>query len=180
MTKNKITIFLSLTLLVCSCSTIKLKNRKGLDIHLDANSSYKLNGDFKNSKIESNKFQRTLYNNFNLDTIYRQKNLIVNITHIDKKNIKLKAIDNQFTIDSLTIKGKYRRGYFKMKRQWSTSFIAGPLLWILGDNLKYLGLTKDNKLLIIDSGSGGVMLLVAFPILGAGSGQYENEYERTK
>ncbi len=80
----------------------------------------------------------------------------------------------------MTIKGKYRRGYFKMKRQYSTNFIAGPLLWILGDNFKYLGLTKDNKLIIIDSGNGGVMLFVIFPIFGSGSGQFENEYERIK
>ncbi len=106
--------------------------------------------------------------------------MIVNITPIGKNKIILKVVDNQSVIDSLTIKGKYRRGYFKMRRQWNTSFIAGPLLWILGDNLKYLGLTKENKLVIIDSGSGGVMLLVAFPIFGEGSGQFENEYERTK
>jgi hypothetical protein len=88
------------------------------------------------------------------------------------------VLDNEFTIDSLTIKGKYRRGYFKVKRQWDASFIAGPLLWVLGDNFKYVGLTEENKLVIINSGSGGVMLLVAFPIFGAGSGQFENEYER--
>jgi len=180
MTGNRILIILSLTLLVCSCSTVRLKSRKGKDIHLDKSSFEKLSGDFKNSKNDTINFRRTLYNNFSYDTVYRQKDLIVKITPIDKNKIKLKVIDNQYAIDSLTIKGKYRRGYFKMKRQWSTSFIAGPLLWILGDNLKYLGLTKENKLVIIDSGSGGVMLLVAFPIFGAGSGQFENEYERTK
>ncbi len=169
-----------MSLLVCSCSTIRLKSRKGKDLHLDTSSFVKLSGDFKNSKNDTINFQKTLYNNFNYDKFYKQKDLIVNITPIDKNKIKLKVIDKQYVTDSLTIIGKYRRGYFKMKRQWSASFIAGPLLWILGDNLKYLGLTKDNKLIIIDSGSGGVMLLVAFPIFGAGSGQFENEYERTK
>ena len=179
MTRNRI-ILLSLTLFICSCSTIRLKSRKGLDIHLDANSFNKLSGNFKNSNNDTIKFHRTLYSNSDYDSLYRKKDLIVNITPIDKNKILLKVIDNQYIIDSLTIKGRYRSGYFRMKRQWSTSFIAGPLLWILGDNLKYLGLTKENKLVIIDSGSGGVMLLVAFPIFGAGSGQFENEYERTK
>jgi hypothetical protein len=180
MTVNRILIILSLTLLFCSCSTIRLKSRKGKDFHLDVSSSNKLSGDFKNSKNDTINSKKTLYNNFNYDTVYRQKDLIVNITPIDKHIIKLKLLDNETIIDSLTIKGKYRRGYFKVRRQWSTSFIAGPLLWILGDNLKYIGLTKENKLVIIDSGSGGVMLLVAFPIFAASSGQFENEYERTK
>ncbi len=169
-----------MTLLVCSCSTIRLKSRKGLDIHLDAKSFDKLSGNYKNSKNDTINFRKTLYSNFNYDSLYKQKNLIVNFTPIDKNTIKLKVLDNETALDSLTIKGKYRRGYFKMRRQWSTSFIAGPLLWILGDNLKYIGLTKENKLVIIDSGSGGVMLLVVFPIFAAGSGQFENEYEQTK
>lgn len=167
-------------MLVCSCSTIKLNTRKGLDIHLDANSSDKLSGDYKNSKNDTINVRRTLYNNFNYDTLYRQKNLIVNITPIDKNKIKLKVLDNETAIDSLTIKGKYRKGYFKIRRQWGTSFIAGPLLWIFGDNLKYLGVTNENKLVIIDSGGGGVLLLIAFPIFAAGGGQTEIEYERQK
>ena len=88
--------------------------------------------------------------------------------------------ENETIIESLTIKAKYRSGYFKIKRQWNSSFIFGPLIWELGDNFKYLGVTKENKLVIIDSGNGGVMLLVAFPIMGAGGGQVEHEYERIK
>lgn len=180
MVKSRTIIFLSLTVLFCSCSTVRFKSRKGIDIHLDANSSSKISGNYKNSKNDTINFRRTLYSNFNYDSLSRQKDLIVNITPIDKNNIKLLVFDNKTPIDSLTIKGKYRRGYFKMRRQWSASFIAGPLLWILGDNLKYMGLTKENKLVIINSGSGGVMLLVAFPIFAGGSGQFENEYERKK
>lgn len=180
MTGKWIIIFFGLTLLVCSCSTVKLKSRIGKDIHLDANSFDKLSGNFKNSKNDSISFHRTLYNNFNYDTVYKQKDLAVNITPIEKNKIKLKLLDNDTVLDSLTIKGKYRKGYFKIKRQWSASFIAGPLLWTLGDNLKYLGLTNENKLVIVNSGSGGVMLLIVFPIFAAGSGQFENEYERTK
>ena len=178
MTRNSILLIFSLALLICSCSTIKLKSRKGKDIHLDKSSFDTLSGSFKNTKNDTVHFQRTLFSNFDYDTVYNQKNLIVNFTPVDKHQIKLKVLDNEFTIDSLTIKGKYRRGYFKVRRQWDASFIAGPLLWVLGDNFKYVGLTKENKLVIINSGSGGVMLLVAFPIFGAGSGQFENEYER--
>lgn len=84
--------------------------------------------------------------------------------------------DNKIIIDSLTLKGKYKKGYIKLKRKWNTHFIAGPLLWILNDNLCYLGLTNENKLLVIKS-SGGVMLLIAFPVFSMNGVQSEIEYE---
>jgi hypothetical protein len=180
MTRNIFLILLSLNLMLCSCSTISLKCRRGKDIDLDANSYDKLIGDFNNSMNDTIRLGRTLYNNFNYDTISRQKDLVVNITPVDKHELKLKVFDNEFKVDSLKIKGRYRRGYFKVRRQWSANFIVGPLVWILGDNFKYIGLTNENNLVILNSGSGGAMLLVAFPIFAAGSGQFENEYERIK
>lgn len=180
MTNRRILVFLSLILIATSCSSIKLESRIGLDIQLNANSFDKLNGDYKNSNQDTSKSNKSLYNNFNYDSIYKQKHLIVNFTSIDKHKIKIKVLDKETVIDSLTLKGKYRRGYFKIKRQWSTSFLAGPLLWMLAEDLKYLGLTKENKLVIIDSGGGGVMLFIAFPIFAAGHGQFENVYEQAK
>jgi hypothetical protein len=179
MTRNRIIIFLSLTIMVCSCSTVRLKSRNGLDIHLDANSFDKLGGDYNNSKIDTN-FRRTLYSNFNYDTLNKQKDLIVSITPIDKNKIQLRLLANETAIDSLTIKGKYRKGYFKVRREVNAKFIAGPLLWVLAENTKYIGLTNDNNLVIIHSGGSGFLLLIAFPIFAAGGGQTEIEYERQK
>lgn len=180
MTGKRIIIFLSLTFLVCSCSTVRLKSRIGKDQHLDVNSFDKLSGDFKNSKNDTVYLYRTLYNNFNYDTIYRQKDLSVNLTPIDKNKVKLKVFDKETVIDSLTIKGKYRRGYFKVRREVNANFIAGPLLWVLAENTKYIGLTKDNNLVIMNSGGSGFLLLIALPIFAAGGGQTEVEYERQK
>ncbi len=178
MGRHRIIILLSLTLLVCSCSTVRFKDRIGKDVYLDADSFDKLNGDFKNSKTDTINLHRTLYNNFNYDTIYRQKDLIVNFTPIDKKRLKLKVLDNGIVIDSLTIKGKYRKGYFKTRTEIKANFIAGPLLWVLAENKKYIGLTNDNNLVILNSGGSGFLLLIAFPIFAAGGGQTTIEYER--
>ena len=106
MTRNRILLIFSLTLLICSCSTVKLKSRKGKDIHLVKSSFDALSGSFKNTKNDTVHFQRTLFSNFDYDTAYNQKNLIINFTPVDKHYIKLKVLDNEFTIDSLTIKGK--------------------------------------------------------------------------
>lgn len=178
MTRSLTIVFLSLTILPCSCSIVRLNSRKGLDIYLDTNTFDKLNGNYKNTLNDSLNYRRTVYSNFNYDSLFLQKDLIVSIRAIDKNKIALKLLDKASLIDSLTLKGTYRRGYFKTKREWNADFIAGPLLWIIGDNFKYLGLTKENKLVVINSGSAGVMLLVLFPIFSAGSGQFENEYER--
>ncbi len=180
MTQKSIIIFLSLILLVCSCSTGRLKSRIGKDQHLDENSFDKLSGDFKNSKSDTVYSYRTLYNNFNYDTIYRQQDLTVNFSPIDKNKIKLKVFDNETAIDSLTIKGRFRKGYFKVRRQVNANFIVGPLVWVLAENTKYIGLTKDNNIVIMNSGGSGFLLLIALPIFAAGGGQTEVEYERQK
>ena len=178
MTKNATIILLSLTILVWSCSVIKLKDRKGLDVYLDANSFDKLGGSYKNSQKDTTYSKRTLYSSFNSDTLYKQENLIVNIIPIDQNNIKLKLLDNGTTIDSLTIKGRYRKGYFKVRREVDANFIAGPLLWVLAENKKYIGLSNDHNLVVLNSGGSGLLLLVAFPIFAAGGRQTVIEYQR--
>lgn len=180
MKEARILFLLIWTITFCSCSTVRLTNRNGKDKQLDVTSFDKLNGNYSNFTLDTNHINRTLFNNFKYDSVYKQKNLIVALTTIDKKTISLKLLDNGKFVDSVTIKGNYRNGYFKIRRQWNTSFIAGPLLWILGDNLKYLGLTNENNLVIVNSGGGGVMLLIAIPVFAAGSGQFENEYVRAK
>lgn len=167
-----------MTLSICSCSTVRFKDRIGKDISLDANSLDKLSGDFKNSNNDTTNFRTTLYNNFNYDTLFRKKDLIVNYTPIDKNRIKLKVLDTETVIDSLTIKGKYRKGYFKVRTEVKANFIVGPFLWVLTENTKYIGMTNDNNLVILNSGGSGFLLLIAFPIFVAGGGQSIIEYER--
>jgi len=167
-----------LTLVIClsSCSTIKLKNRIGKDVHLDYNSSEKLSGNYKNYNDDAIALHSYLSNNFKNNSINKQKELSVNVTPINKNKLGVTFSEDKIIIDSLTLKGKYKKGYFKVKRKWDTHFIAGPLLWILNDNLCYLGLTNENKLVVIKS-SGGVMLLVAFPIFSMNGVQSEIEFE---
>jgi hypothetical protein len=46
--------------------------------------------------------------------------------------------------------------------------------------LKYIGLTKENNLVILNSGNSGVMFALFFPVFAAGSGQFVNEYNRVE
>jgi hypothetical protein len=167
-------------LLFSSCTTIKLAERESKDVEITEESFQKLEGTFSNIGLDTNHSNRTLLNNFLTDSIYSKEELSLQIESIDQKSIMLKVWYRDTLVDSLTVKGKFKKGYFKVRRDWNTSFIAGPLLWILGDDLKYIGLTNTNNLVVINSGGGGLMLLVVVPIFAAGGAQFENEYVRIK
>jgi hypothetical protein len=177
MEEKKILLFLSVTLFLFSCSTIRLRGRESKDVYLDATSFEKLSGEYKNRNIDSLDFYKTLYGTFTDESLDCKEELVINLTPIDKNTIKLKASNHQSKCDSLIIKGKYKRGYFKVNRAWSINFMAGPLLWSLNDNPKYIGLTKENKLLILHSGHGGTMFFLAIPIFAAQGAPIEIEYD---
>jgi hypothetical protein len=177
-----VTLYLIISTVVFSaCSSVKLTSRYGKDIELTPTNFNQLEGKYSNISLDSVHYFRTLIGNFQFDTLFKQKeSSFVIIEPLDNKTLNLKLFKADSNICELTVKGKFKNGYFKVKRQWTTSFIAGPLLWILGDNLKYLGLTNENNLVIVNSGGGGAMLLIAIPIFAAGGGQYENEYAKAK
>jgi hypothetical protein len=177
------------TLLVFSCSTVNLTTRKGKDIQLSSNDYLKLKGTFSNQSLDTNRFnfKRTLYENFTFDTLgRRQTGFYADILPLDEKTltVNLYRHDKLYTQDelikSVTLKGKFKSGYFKVKRQYPKKFIAGPLLWVFGEHLSYIGLTKDNNLVVLDSGGAGVLLVVVIPIFVVGGDRHEYEYERTK
>lgn len=163
-----------------ACSTINLSYRNGKDIKLGVHSLDKLDGDFFNMPQDTNHIGASFFNNFQHDSVYHQKNLKINVTAITNKTLSLKLFDNSTLVDSLIIKGKTQKGYFRIKREWSTDFIAGPLLWALVEEHKYVGLTKENDLVLINSGGNGIILLILFPFFAANGGQSTNQYHRTK
>lgn len=180
-TTKYFTLLLTVTILSTACTSVKLTSRYGKDIELTPINLNQLKGKYSNISLDTVHFNRTLIGNFQFDTLFKQKeSSFVTIEPLDAKTLNLNLFKADSNICTMTVKGKFRKGYFKVKRQWNSSFIAGPLLWILGDNLKYLGLTNENNLVIINSGDGGVMLLIAFPIFAAGSRQFINEYQRKK
>jgi len=166
-----------------------LTPRKGKDILLNSNNYLKLKGTYSNQSLDTNRFnfKRGLFENFTLDTLgRRQAGFYSDIIPIDESTltVNLYRHDKLYTQDelikSVTLKGKFKSGYFKVKRKYPTKFIAGPLLWVLGEHESYIGLTKENNLVILDSGGAGILLLVVVPFFVAGGDRHEYEYSRTK
>jgi hypothetical protein len=161
-----------------SCSSAKLSARYNKDVELNDSNFDQLKGNYSNFTTDTIHRNRTLFSNFQTDTLYSKSAYTVEIIPIGNKMLELRLNRNDTLMSSIRINGKYRKGYFKVKRQWNSEFIVGPLVWLLGDNLKYVGLTKSDDLVILSS-SGGVMLLIVFPIFAAGT-QNENVYARKK
>ena len=181
--------FIFLTLLTSSCSTVNLTPRKGKDISLTPTDYLKLKGTYSNQTLDTNRynFKRGLFENFTLDTLgRRQSGFYSEIIPVDERTLTVnlyrhdKIYIQDELIKSITLKGGFKRGYFKVKRKYPTKFIAGPLLWILGEHQSYIGLTKDNNLVVLDSGGAGVLLLVIVPFFVAGGDRHDYEYSRTK
>ncbi|MCW3101736.1 MAG: hypothetical protein JWO09_176 [Bacteroidetes bacterium] len=181
--------FIFFALFTSSCSTVNLSARKGKDLSLNSNDYLKLKGTYSNLALDTNRatFKRTLFENFTLDTLGRsQTGFYSELIPIDNKTLtvnfykhnKLYAKDE--LVKSVTLKGKFKDGYFKIKRKYPVRFIAGPLLWVLGERQSYVGLTNDNNIVILDSRGKGVLFFIVLPFFVAGGDKHDYEYTRNK
>ena len=178
--KMRIVFLLISIVTFCSCSSIHLTNRIA-DRQLDANSFQELNGTYLNKALDTIPLGSTLFahfKNIKYEPKYPRKYASVTLTTIDMKTLGVKLLNNDTIVDSLIVKGKYKEGYFKVRRRWLANFFAGALIWGIGDDFKYLGLTKENNLIILNS-SDAVMFITAVPVF-IFSGEFEDEYVRVK
>lgn len=173
-------LLVAVALTTFSCSTVNLTNRKGKDAQLSESSYHQLEGVFQNGTIDSLPKRYALYSQLKYDTAHQFEHLKVRVTPIDASSIRFELLENDEVLDSLTLEGKFRGGYFKANKKRNVNFIAGPLLWIVSDNFKCLGLTKGGDMVMINSGGSGIMWLVILPIFSASAGQSETEHARIK
>ncbi|APY06878.1 hypothetical protein BWZ20_00560 [Winogradskyella sp. J14-2] len=96
----------------------------------------------------------------------------------DDFNLKAQLFRDNKIIDTQILEGKIANNYFQLKRQWKTDF-KFIILWTLGDSSVKLAMNKEKELVVLRE-SGGVALLVAFPVFGADSPMIETKYKRAK
>ena len=177
--------FLLLIVELSSCSSVKLETRNGKDQQLTSSSFEKLNGTFSNLPADTNYLNRTLYCHFTnenkrKDSICSGVQYTVELLSTDSRSLTIALKTNETTVRKITLKGKYKEGYFKANRHISLHGLLGPLLWIFGENIIYIGLTNENNLIVINSGGAGALLIVAFPISISGGERRDTEYIRIK
>jgi hypothetical protein len=187
MTQQTIRYFFIIGLLASvlfpSCRTIDLSSRNGKDLELNSTNYQQLSGTFSNTNAatdSSRYFHRTLMGNFENDSIYSRKGLSAVLLPVSPKTLSLKIYSKDSLISSLTLKGKYKSGHFKVRRRFTSSFISGPLFWVLAASFNYIGLTKENNLVILNSGGVGALFITILPIAVTGADQSENTFQRIK
>ncbi len=151
-----------------------------MDIELTATDYEKLKGSYANSPIDTSKYYHTLYRNFRNDTIgTKQKQYTVEISPISANRIALKLNHNDVLVKTLNLKGKFKNGYFRVKRKLNAEMIFGPI-WTFTEHLNYIGLSKDYNLVIFNSGGMGISMITIIPVFVAGGDRYNHEYLRIK
>lgn len=185
MASSKLILFLTLLILGTSCATVNMGARNGKDQQLTSSSFEKLNGTFSNLPADTNYLNRTLYCHFTnenkrKDSICSGVQYTVELLSTDSRSLTIALKTNETTVRKITLKGKYKEGYFKANRHISLHGLLGPLLWIFGENIIYIGLTNENNLIVINSGGAGALLIVAFPISISGGERRDTEYIRIK
>lgn len=165
---------------LAACSVIRIQGRAAKDQHLDATDSQRLNGTFSMGLTDStaNFYERSLWMHFSSDTLSDPYNWKVKLAALHPKALQVSIYQNDSLVDEVRVKGRFHKGYFKTRRQFRANGIAGPLLWVLTEDFKHVGLTNENNLVVLNSGGSGFLLLVAIPMFAAGGGQFSNEYER--
>lgn len=161
-------------LLCCSCSTIQLKYRKGMDRPVSASDFSALEGSFSNAAPDTTRsfYVRELIHHFITDSIA--------CTHVsirpETKRLHLDLYKGDSLLTTKTLKGRYRKGYFRTRRNVRAKFAVGPVLWVLSEEFKYVGVTNNRNLVVLNSGGGGVLLFFVIPLGGAGGGDFWGEY----
>tara|TARA_B110001452_G_scaffold260820_1_gene258781 strand:+ start:1059 stop:1592 length:534 start_codon:yes stop_codon:yes gene_type:complete len=104
--------------------------------------------------------------------------LKVRIEVNDNLNLKAELFRDDKVIDTRILEGKIADNYFQLKRQWKTDF-KFIILWSLGDSSVKLAMNEEKEIVVLRE-SGGIALLIAFPVFGADSPLIETKYKRAE
>lgn len=162
---------------------MRWKAREGKDRLLGANDFASFNGMYTNLPTDTGHLQQTLFCLFTKseqDTICKEKNRRVQIIANSAQKLTLSLDSNGTILKSLVLKGKYKKGYFKVKRQLSVNGLLGPLFWVYGSNISYVGLTKENDIIVLNSGGIGILFILVMPISVSGADQQNLVYKRVQ
>ena len=172
------TILIALiTLLITSCSAVKLSDRINKDRELNDSNYSQLKGSYSNRSTNYARDSHTILKTLTTDTVKQRRNFMVKIEPLDNESLIVKFYNDSIPKE-IKLTGRYKRGYFKVKREWNHKFLVGPLFWGFGDKINYIGL-RNNKDLVILNSRGGTAFIFVVPAFSAG-GQFNATFKREK
>jgi hypothetical protein len=167
---NMKTLLLILSIFFCSCQSIHFAGRNGKDLNLSENNSA-INHTFNNNTIDSTPYTSSSIWQRLSNKTYKSEYLLhttVELTMLDKKHIRASLFLGEKTLEERILKGRFKRGYFALNNRLKTAFTAGPLLWEFAGFKIYLGVTKENNLILFETNAGSTAVLI-LPIFWAGT-----------
>ena len=162
-----------------SCSSVNHLKRADKDIPLNSDIFMLLSGSYSNNSSDSTGHGHSFWKSFDTATCFNYTNYKITITVNDLNTLKLKLYYEDSVASVNMLHGHFINGYFVVDREWSTQVIGGPLLWYLTNNLRYIGINKNNNLVLLDGEKKVLVFLMLLPIQ-IKKMQYENEYKRIK
>ncbi len=161
-----------------SCVSIKTNSRIGKDQKLNNSTYTNLNGNYVNTPTDINNLKRTLFSKLSASDSYldfhNHKNCMVKIVAENNKKLKVSLVKSDTVLKSINLYGKFKNGYFKVKKQHQFKTIFGPIIWLKGTTLNYIGVTYNKNLVVLNSGAA-ISFLLALPFYTSGN-SFVNEY----
>jgi hypothetical protein len=166
---------------VVSCTTVRVSEREKVkkDQELTADNFNNINGVFSNKNndhVSDDLF--SLWKRLFSDSrrINNWKEAIVKLEVNGKSMLTATLFAGDTILETRTTTFKLRKGYLNPRKYFNTMFIASPVVWEITKAKNFIGLTAENKLVVISSTAYTPMILIV--PLSLSSEQYSVEYNR--
>ncbi len=172
--------YIFITIVLAGCTSVK-KAQSNYDVaQIKSNELIVFEGTYKNKceKCEAEIYSLWSTIDYKSEKLEDWADLVVKIKVTDAFKLKAELFRDEKIIDTRILEGKITDNYFQLKRQWKTDF-KFIILWLLGDSSVKLAMNDKEELVVLRE-SGGIALLVAFPVFGADSPLIETNYKRAE
>ena len=167
MIRNLIILFAGLVF--GSCGSTKMLNRQSFKIDSSIDFKKSLVGKYRIDSSNVNGVQNPFRSELWKADLELTENHSLEVKIVDKNTLQFDLIKGGDLVDSLIVKGKFKKGYFAVRPTHGTDFMAGPLFWNWTICNKCVGLTKEKEL-IITGRCSGTLFVVLFPMMAANGG----------
>jgi len=175
---KKLFYILLFTSFLTSCSSVKKAVASEATIALQNNNLLEIQGIYANKPGNGDAEIFSLWStlNFNAEKYENWADLEVRLKINSENIVVAELIDRNVILDTKTLKGKIKKGFYNLKKQFKFDFTY-VVFWALGDSSVKMGITEHKELIVFRE-SAGVAFLVIAPVFGADSKIIETKYKR--
>ena len=158
-----------------SCRSIDLSSRRGKDYSSNSTNISILNGIYINSPDSASDLY-SAWQRLDNKTLSIPNDSYIQIKVLSERKLQATLLSQNKSIDEKILKGKNKKGYFVLRNRYKAKLNFGPFLWTFAGFKIYLGVTKENNLILLESNAGTTIVLI-LPVFPAGDRHFF-EYRR--